>query len=328
VDSVDEKILYESQGLSSSVHEAGEGDFTVAVVAENHGDEHGPRDVFDGMFRDLPDAYDDLRVSYIPEANVFAARDTVRKTPLEHQPNQADQHDLNRCYESARQELQGEGDVTNLGLTEQAAFQVLEYLDDLQPDLVIDMHSGTSGTYKLPQARYKHRGDYPVEEDDMRGVVENAGVETMVSEPDPDAQMLGAVAPKMGHPAVTIEVGGGVMHGREGAFEDEESDTYRDIILNMLDYALRGEEQDFRPREFSSLQKHYLPMDSPSGELEYHFDLGEEVLEGETVATVHGDDEELDIEATTDGALETVLTEDSREEVKPGNRAFNLAMRR
>lgn len=322
---VDEQILYEAQDLSSSVYEAGDGDFTVAVVAENHGDEHGPREVFDGMFRDLPDAYEDLSVSYVPEANVFAAENTQRKTPLEHQPNQADQHDLNRCYETARRELDGEGELANLCLTEQAAYHVLEYLEDLQPDLVIDMHSGTSGTFKLPQARYKHRRDYPVEEEEMRGIVKNAGVETMVSEPGPDAQMLGAVAPKMGFPAVTVEVGGGVMHGREDAFSDSEADTYQDVLLKMLDYALHGEKQEFTPREFSDLQKHWLPMDAPSGEVEYHFELGDQVLRGETVATVHGEEGEFEVEATIDGALETVLTESFREEVEPGNRVFNLA---
>ncbi|MFB6241587.1 MAG: succinylglutamate desuccinylase/aspartoacylase family protein [Candidatus Nanosalina sp.] len=325
---VDEEVLYEAQGLESSVYEAGDGDFTVAVVAENHGDEHGPREVFDEMFRDLPDAYEDLKLSYVPEANVFAAGDTVRKTPLEYQPNQADQHDLNRCYESARQELHGDEDLSKLGLTEQAAFHVLEYLEELQPDLVIDMHSGTSGTFKLPQARYKHREEYPVEEDDMRGIVRNAGIDTMASEPVEDAQMLGAVAPKMGFPAVTLEVGGGVKYGWEDAFSESEADTYRDVLVNMLDHALRGEETDFQPREFSGLQKRFIPMDFEEGTVEYHFPLGEEVLEGETVATVRTEEgAEQELEAGTDGALETVLTEDQRNEVKPGNRVFNLALR-
>lgn len=323
---IDEKVIYSVSGVESSAYELGDGEFTVAVIGKNHGDEQGPREVFDEIFRDLPEAYDDLSLSYIPEANAFAHRETSRKTPRDFQPNAADEHDLNRCYETARQELEGEGETQRLNTTQQAAFRVLEYLEELQPDLVVDMHSGTSGTSKMPQIRYKHREDYPVEEDAMRGVTENAGVDIVSSKPDSGAEMLGAVAPKMGHLAVTVEVGGGVEYGREGVFEDSEAENYHDILMNIFEYALRGEETDFSFREFSGIEKNFTPMDV-SGEVEYHFGLGDEVLRGETVATVRDGDEIHELKALSDGVLETVLTQVRMEDVKPGNRVFNLAER-
>lgn len=324
VSDTDEKLIYSIDGSESSAYELGDGDFTVAVVAGNHGDEEGARNVFDGFFEDLPEVYDDLSLSYIPEANVFASGKTTRKTPRSVQPNAADQHDLNRSYETARRELESEGELQSLNTTQQAAFQVLEYLDELQPDLVIDMHSGTSGTRKMPQIRYKHREDYPVEEEEMRGLTENAGVDMIVSEPGEDAEMLGAVAPKMGFPAVTIEVGGGIGYSDRG-FTAGDGEDYENIIRSIFDYALEGRENSFSPREFTGLEKNFSTAEE-SGSIEYHFPLGEEVLEGETVATLTSEDgEQHDFEALEDGVLETVLTEDRRDNVKPGNRIFNLA---
>lgn len=316
------EVLYSAGDVESAAYELGDGDYTVAVVGQNHGDEGGGREAFEEMFEDLPEEYDDLSLSFIPEANAFASRDMERKTPLEFQPNRADEHDLNRSYETARQEL-GSDSVAGLNLTQQAALQVLEYLEELDPDLVIDMHSGTSGTVKMPQVRYKHREEFPVDEDEMRGFTENAGVDFFSTEPERDAEMLGAVAPRMGYPAVTVEVGGGVEHGREGAFEDSHREQYQEAIRNILDYAVEGVETGFESREFSSIEKYHTPMDV-TGEIEYHFDLGDDVLEGETVATVNGDH---DIVAEQDGALETVLVEELRGDVGGGNRVFNIATR-
>ena len=322
---LDEKLIYRIGEHESSAYELGDGEFTVAVVAGNHGDEKGPGAVFNGFFEDLPENYDNLSLSYIPEANVFASEETTRKTPRRVQPNVADRHDLNRSYETARQELESERRLQNLNTTQQAAFRVLEYLDELQPDLVIDMHSGTSGTRKMPQVRYKHREDYPIEESEIRNLTENAGADMIVSTPDEDAEMLGAVAPKMGYPAVTIEVGGGVESSEEGFTAGDASD-YENILRSIFAHALEGAENDFDPREFTGLEKNFST--AGPGVVEYHFPLGEEVLEGETVATLTSDDgEEHELEALEDGALETILTGKKRENVKPGNRVFNLATR-
>jgi predicted deacylase len=154
----------------------------------------------------------------------------------------------------------------------------------------------------------------------MREVTENAGADIFSTTPDEDAEMLGAVAPRMGYPAVTVEVGGGVEHGREGAFEDSHAAQYQEIIRNILDYAAGGEETVFEPREFSGIEKYHTPL-GVEGEVEYRFDLGEEVSEGEVVATVDGDE----IVAEHSGALETVLIEELRDDVGGGNRIFNIA---
>ncbi len=321
-----EKLVYSIGASESYAYEVGDGDFTVAVVAGNHGDEKGAREVFDGLFDELPENYDDLSLSYIPESNVFAYEETSRKTPRSVQPNAADQHDLNRSYETARRELESERNLQGLNTTQRAAFRVLEHLDDLQPDLVIDMHSGTSGTRRMPQVRYKHREDYPVAESSMRSVTENAGVDMVVSEPGEDAEMLGAVAPKMGFPAVTVEVCGGVEHSRDG-FTGVDAEDYENIIRNIFAYALDREENDFSPREFTGLEKNFSTADR-HGSIEYHFPLGEEVFEGETVATITSKNGEThEMEALEDGALETILTEEKRANVKPGNRIFNIAKR-
>lgn len=328
MEDLNKEVIYEAEGFESLAYETGEGDYTVAVIGQNHGDERGPVEIFEDLLHELVERYDGLELVFIPEANVFASGVTERKTPLDLQPNRADQRDLNRSYETARRELSSENpDLQALNLTQQAAFNVLSYLEYLEPDLVLDMHSGTSGTTKMPQVRYKYSEDFPVEEDEMRDLALNAGVDFLSSEPGVDAEMLGAVAPKTGFPTLTLEVGGGVEHGYRGSFEGGESERCREILENIFSYALRDQETGFDPLEFTELEKNHTPMDFPEGELEYHFDLGELVVEGETVATLRNGDQEYDIHANSDGTLETVLTEDARESVKPGNRVFNLALR-
>ena len=326
-DDLDGDEIYGFRDFSCQSYTFGDGDETITIVSQNHGDEKGPRRVIEELLTDSKLDYDDLSLTVIPEANVYASEANLRETPLDVQPSEADEHDLNRTYETARKELVSENPNTqNLNTTEQAAYRILEHLEDLDPDLVVDMHSGTSGTLKMPQIRYKHRQEYPVEESEMSDVATNAGVEMVNTTPGEDAQMLGAVVPKMGIPAVTIEVGGGVRDGWEGAFEQSHAESYRDIVSGIINYRMEGLESGFKPREFSGIQKNHAP-EGVSGEVEYHFDLGDEVLEGEKVATVTDGEEEHELFATTDGALETVLTESSREEITPGNRVFNLATR-
>jgi|GEM_PF-3776099 hypothetical protein len=53
----------------------------------------------------------------------------------------------------------------------------------------------------MPQIRYKFREEYEdVNESEMREVAENAGVDMVNTVPGRDAQMMGAVLPKMGFP--------------------------------------------------------------------------------------------------------------------------------
>lgn len=324
----EEKIIYEANGLESTAYELGDGDYTVAVVCQNHGDEKGPRQVFEELLdENLIDNYDDLNLSFVPEANVFASEHVQRKTPRSYQPNSADQKDLNRCYNTALQELESENpDITNLNLTQQAAFHVLSYLDDLDPDLVLDMHTGTSGTVKMPQTRYKHSESFSVKRSEMRDLVENSGVDFIASEGDHSgSEVLGAVMPKTGVPALTIEVGGGVENGWTHSFSDEYADSYREIIENILDYAVAGETSNFTGREFNELKKRHTSMDMPEGEIRYNFDLGDAVEEGDEVAVLETDEGDFSFKASDDGVLETVLTEDMRDSVKPGNRIFNVA---
>ena len=264
----------------------GSGEESIAIVTENHGDEKGPREVIESMVRDGEISYEELTVTVVEDTNVYASEATRRETPLDIQPVEADEHDLNRTYEDAREALKN-GSQQRLNTTGQLAYQVLDYVDDLEPDLVVDMHTGTSATVKMPQIRYKFRQEYEdVNENEIRDVAENAGVDMVNTVPEEDAQMMGAVLPKMGFPTVTLEVGGGVRLGHHGAFGEMEAEDYREVIKNILEFKAQGTETDYMPEEFSDIKKNHAPTEVSNAQIKYHFDLEDRVEEGDTVATL------------------------------------------
>lgn len=324
---VEEDILYEVGDVESRAFFYGEGDTTIAVIAENHGDEQGPRYVFEKMIdEEFLQEYDDVSVGFIPVANAFADQEVRRKTPLSYQDNMADVRDMNRVYGTALKAHEGDAGDKNYNLTEQAAEKVVGWLDDLRPDLVLDLHSGTSGTLKMPQVRYKHGEEYAADESDISGVARNSGVDFFSVRSDiGSSQILGAVGPKMGLPTLTLEVGGGVRDGWEDSFGQEFVDAQREVLENLFDYAVNQQETDYEPREMNGLKKVYTGMDDGVLELRYEVNLGDSVQEGETVAVTEEDGRE--IEAPQDGIIETILTEEARKNVKPGNRIFNIATR-
>jgi predicted deacylase len=303
----------------------GSGEESIAIITENHGDEKGPKEVVESVVKDREIDYENLTVTVIEDTNVYASEATRRETPLDIQPVEADEHDLNRTYEDAREALKN-GSQQRLNTTGQLAYQVLDYVDDLEPDLVVDMHTGTSATVKMPQIRYKFRQEYEdVNENEIRDVAENAGVDMINTVPTEDAQMMGAVLPKMGFPTVTLEVGGGVRLGSNGAFEEKEAENYRKALRNILEFKAQGTETDYMPEEFSDIKKNHAPIEISDAEVKYHFDLGDEVEEGDTVATLSFEDGDVEMESLCDGVLETVLAEGSRNNTRHGNRIFNIA---
>ena len=303
----------------------GSGEESIVIIIENHGDEKGPKEVVESMLKDGDIDYENLTVTVIEDTNVYASKATRRETPLDIQPVEADEHDLNRTYEDAREALKN-GSQQRLNTTGQVAYQVLDYVDELEPDLVVDMHTGTSATVKMPQIRYKFRQEYEdVNENEMRDVAENAGVDMINTVPEENAQMMGAVLPKMGFPTVTLEVGGGLRLGRDGAFGAREAESYRKALKNILEFKAQGTETDYMPEEFSDIKKNHAPTEILDAEVKYHFDLGDEVEKGDTVATLSFEDGDVEMESLCDGVLETVLAESSRNNTRHGNRIFNIA---
>ncbi|GEM_PF-5570573 len=122
-----------------------------------------------------------------------------------------------------------------------------------------------------------------------------------------------------------MEVGGGVRLGWDTAFEEEEKEKYKDIIEDIMKFNARGTETDYNPNEFTNIEKNHAPAEVSKAEVEYHFDLGDKVEEGDTVATLSFEDGEVEMEALSNGVIETVLAEDSRNNVRHGNRIFNIA---
>jgi predicted deacylase len=277
------------------------------------------------MVRDGEISYEELTVTVVEDTNVYASEATRRETPLDIQPVEADEHDLNRTYEDAREALKN-GSQQRLNTTGQLAYQVLDYVRDLDPDLVVDVHTGTSATIKMPQIRYKFRQEYEdIDENEMRDVAENAGVDMVNTVPGEGAQMMGAVLPKMEFPTVTVEIGGGVRLGHQGAFGEREAEDYREVIENILRFKAQGTETDYTPEEFNDIKKNHAPTEVSSAQIKYHFDLEDRVEEGDTVATLSFEDNEIEIKSLCDGVLETILAEDSRNNTRHGNRIFNIA---
>ena len=326
--------VYSSGDRECLAYNMGSGQTSVTIVMRNHGDEQGPVHVVEEMFEEGNLDYDELDITVIPEANAYASSADRRETPLNVQGVEADEGDMNRNYEDARRALEGDKETSELNTTGQAAYQVLGYIKELDPDLVIDMHTGTSETKKMAQARYKFQKDYKASKERMKDVSHNAGVDVVVGTPSEGAQMMGAVLPKMGVPAVTLEAGGGERHGKEGSFERDEADSYRSMTANILDYVAVSSESDYEPTEYTDINKVHAPIETPAeSKIKYHFDLGDEVLEGDTVATLTPIDddgkaienEEIEVESLYNGILETLRSDSSRDDVRNGNRIFNIA---
>lgn len=329
-----EEVVYSSGDYECLAHNICSGQTSVIVVMGIHGDEQGPLGIVEDMLEEGDLDYDELDITLIPKANAFAFNECSRETPSTVQGVEADEGDMNRTFEDARRALNGDEGTQDLLTTGQAGYKLLEYIEERDPDLVMDLHTGTSETKKMAQARYKFQEGYKVDKEEMKNAAANAGVDVVAGVPGEGAQMMSAVLPKVGVPAVTLEAGGGERHGKEGSFEQDEAESYKGMVTSILDYMAGVNVSDYEPTECTDIEKFAAPPETPAGsEVKYHVNLGEEVAEDDAVATItppnedgdDAEDEKIELKAPYDGIVETVRSGTSRDDIRNGNRIFNIA---
>jgi predicted deacylase len=295
---------------------AGSGDPVVTVVAGVHGDERPAMQVADRLIQeaDAMDLKGTLRV--IPRANVLACIENTRETPWpRYEEYESEERNLNRCFDVARKNMEGD---EQLNLTQRMAYAILSEVKT--SDYLIDLHTATWPGKKLPQARMKRSdafGDSVTGE--MEQMVRHAGLSYILKTTPRDigGGVLAGVAPALGVPAVTLEIGGS-RH-----FSGDDFATYRETVHNLLGYADVIDRQP-EPVASATVFKGLKPLYTATpGMIERQVELGDTVEEGETVAVIHGiDDSRENVRSPVDGVVENL---NQREYVNQGIRVAKIA---
>lgn len=306
-----------------TAYELGEGSPIAVYTAGVHGDETGPQQVAEQLIADVDEDALEGTLRVVPEANPFACKERWRTTPHpDYTITSSEEMDLNRTFDVARQMyLDGELAASRANLTQQIAYHLLTYV--AEADYLIDGHSAAWPEIKMPQIRYKYRDGFDADQEVMEGMVRHAGLPCAVIDRPNTLQesMLGAVAPDVGVPAVTLEIGGAERADDVERFTAEDAERYVESVTNILKHldVLAGEAAEHDVIELTRLQQYYAPV---SGAVTYRYDLGDHVDKGDIVAELVGDDTALSVTAEEDGVLEAVAVLNG--EVNQGTRIFNL----
>lgn len=259
--------------------ELGDGEPVVTITAGIHGDESPSVRVAEHLIEEYSEADINGTLRIIPRANIFACTENTRETPWpKHEEYESEERNMNRCFDAARKRLEDE--EIGLNLTQTMAYHVLEQVADA--DHLIDMHTATWPGSKIPQIRMKASDDFDdAVMDEMEAMVDHSGLAHVLrSRPSTiGGGVLAAVAPKIGVPAVTLEVGGS-RH-----FSQEDFDTYLGAVEDMLAHigVLDRDVEPDPPEVFTGLRSVYTPV---SGAVEHVVSPGDRVEEGEVIAVV------------------------------------------
>lgn len=306
-----------------TAYELGTGGPVAVYTAGVHGDETGPQRVAERLLEEVDEDELEGTLRIVPEANPFACTERWRTTPHpDYTITSSEETDLNRTFDVAREMyLDGELAASRANLTQQIAYHLLEYV--AEADYLIDGHSAAWPEVKMPQVRYKYRDGFDADQTAMEGMVTHAGLDYAVIDRPNTLQesMLGSVAPDIGVPAVTIEIGGAEREDDLDRFTGEDADQYVDSITNILQHVgvLPGEADTYEVTELTNLQQYYAPV---AGEVTYRYELGDHVDRGDVVAELVGEDTALSVTAEEEGILEAVAVLDNP--VNQGTRVFNL----
>ncbi|MDY6777424.1 MAG: succinylglutamate desuccinylase/aspartoacylase family protein [Candidatus Nanohaloarchaea archaeon] len=328
--------VYDGDGAveEHTVHayEIGDGPVEAFLVAGSHGDEIGSQYVADELVKELAEEELDVSVAVVPDTNIFAQLYAERGTSGRFKPDDPEQDDLNRVFETVRKGLDNDARREELHLTQQLGYDLLTYLEDAGDDAcLVDMHTAAHPDRKMPQVRYKHAEWFDADEEEMRELAEASGLEYLVAEEKEHTPMLAAAAPAVGIPAVTIEIGGAEKPYDDRAhFREEDAELYKESVRNILKEAdvLPGEPPGTEVEKLGGLSRTYADT---AGDVIYHREPGEAVASGETVAELYQDGELVETyEARVDGVLEGRKDNGNPDEAydawaTQGMRLFNVA---
>ncbi|MDY6776533.1 MAG: succinylglutamate desuccinylase/aspartoacylase family protein [Candidatus Nanohaloarchaea archaeon] len=299
----------------------------IVVVSGSHGDELLAIDAAKQVYRSLDVEEVAGKVSFVPEANMFAVAKGTRETPVpEFEIYEDEERNLNRCFSSVDLDEGVDGN-----LTQRLAYHILELVADA--DYCFDLHTATAPGYKINQIREKtdRRFDSEVRREQER-LVRNSGVSYVLrtSSEDIGRGVLAGVAPGYGVPTVTVEIGGGM-------YTTTEIEEYVDVVENLLSTAgvLEGEEKGEEPGLMEKLRRgsgdgqrvyrDLVKISAPTaGSYTKAAPPGETIEKGEVLGRIENDEGVHEVESPCDGLVESVHRE---EWVNEGTKLGHIAIR-
>ena len=241
---------------------------TVFLMAGNHGDEYEGQIVLAKLIRELEPAQIRGRVIIVPAANLPAAMDGARVSPI-------DQGNLNRAFP---------GDPHG-----SPTFAIAHYIDSIlypMADFHHDLHSGGSSLKYVPFCSMRKSGDPALDARSLAALQAFDAPLSMVWAYNPEGRLAGAAAARHGLVSLGGEFGGSGNVDRSSLAMLERG------VRNFLQFTgvMAGTEPLPPPRgtrmvEVSS-RDHYVYA-TDGGLLEPLVDLGAEVQKGDLAGQIH-----------------------------------------
>lgn len=241
---------------------------TVFLMAGNHGDEYEGQIVLAKLIRELEPAHVRGRVIILPAANLPAAMDGARVSPI-------DQGNLNRAFP---------GDPHGT-----PTFAIAHYIDSIlypMADYHHDLHSGGSSLKYVPFCSMRKSGDAALDARSLAALRAFDAPLSMVWAYNPENRLAGAAAARRGLVSLGGEFGGGGDVNRSSlAMLDRGVRNFLQFSGVMAEAEALPPPRGTRLVEVSS-RDHYVYA-TESGLLEPLVDLGAEVQQGDLAGQIH-----------------------------------------
>ena len=261
------RSAYGAISIPIAVIRNGEGP-TVFLMAGNHGDEYEGQIVLAKLIRELEPHHVRGRVIILPAANLPAAMDGARVSPI-------DQGNLNRAFP---------GDPHGT-----PTFAIAHYIDSIlypMADYHHDLHSGGSSLKYVPFCSMRQSGDAALDARSLAALQAFDAPLSMVWAYNPENRLAGAAAARRGLVSLGGEFGGGGDVDRASvAMLDRGVRNFLQFSGVMADSEPLPGPRGTRLVEVSS-RDHYVYA-TESGLLEPLVDLGAEVQQGDLAGQIH-----------------------------------------
>jgi hypothetical protein len=261
------RSAYGAISIPIAVIRNGEGP-TVFLMAGNHGDEYEGQIVLAKLIRELEPRHVRGRVIILPAANLPAAMDGARVSPI-------DQGNLNRAFP---------GDPHGT-----PTFAIAHYIDSIlypMADYHHDLHSGGSSLKYVPFCSMRKSGDTALDARSLAALQAFDAPLSMVWAYNPENRLAGAAAARRGLVSLGGEFGGGGDVDRASvAMLDRGVRNFLQFSGVMADADPLPAPRGTRLVEVSS-RDHYVYA-TESGLLEPLVDLGAEVQQGDLAGQIH-----------------------------------------
>ena len=261
------RSAYGAISIPIAVIRNGEGP-TVFLMAGNHGDEYEGQIVLTRLIRELEPEHVQGRVIILPAANLPAAMDGARVSPI-------DQGNLNRAFP---------GDPHGT-----PTFAIAHYIDSIlypMADFHHDLHSGGSSLKYMPFCSMRKSGDAALDARSLAALQAFDAPLSMVWAYNPENRLAGAAAARRGLVSLGGEFGGGGNVDRGSlAMLDRGVRNFLQFSGVMADSAPLPPPRGTRLVEVNS-RDHYVYA-TDGGLLEPLVDLGSEVRQGDLAGQIH-----------------------------------------